>query len=118
MKTGLAEQTSTENAITEIVKYLSQDPLCLELRHYPASPELAGSETLHLLVIMQREVTQAERRRHLENLNAIASRHGMRVDVIFSSPSVWRDLRTLISPFTRIERESTIDWQRPATNSA
>lgn len=101
-----------EKVLPAIVENLSRDPLCLEIRHYPPADELAGEEKLHLLAIMERELKQSERRAHMEKINEIASRHGLKADVIFSSPKVWRDLKKLVSAFTRIERESTVDWQR------
>lgn len=112
MNSSVAEQPASDRVLADVVNHLSQDPLCLQVRHYPAANELAGSETLHLLVILERELTQAERRERVESLNGITRPHGVKADIIFSSPKVWRDLVRLVGPFTRIERESTIDWQR------
>ena len=112
MNTTSADEIRVQEVIPDIVEALSRDPLCIEVRHYPAANELAGSEKLHLLVIMQRELKQAERREKVDQLKTIAARQGLDVDVIFSSPKVWRDLTALVGAFTRIEHESTIDWQR------
>ncbi|MDZ7735558.1 MAG: hypothetical protein U5P41_05220 [Gammaproteobacteria bacterium] len=113
MNIAIADNEQTDRLISGIVEYLSRDPLCLEIRHYPAANELAGSEKLHLLVIMQRELKQSERRERVEAVQELAGQQGLTLDVIFSSPKVWRDLTALIGPFLRIENESTVDWQRP-----
>ncbi len=112
MNTATAGNDRVESVLPEVIEKLSHDPLCLEVRHYPADNELAGDEKLHLLAIMERELKQSERRSRVEEIDAIAGRYGLKADIIFSSPKVWRDLKKLVSPFTRIERESTIDWQR------
>lgn len=112
MNTGTADSERLEKVIPDIVDYMSQDPLCLEIRHYPAANEFAGNEKLHLLIIMQREIKQVERRQYIEQLKEITARQGLDLDVIFSSPKVWRDLTALVGPFTRIEKESVIDWRR------
>jgi len=113
MNTAIADNDQTGRLISGITDYLSRDPLCLEVRHYPAANELAGSEKLHLLAIMERELKQSERRERVETLQELAGQQGLTLDVMFSSPKVWRDLTALVGPFMRIENDSIVDWQRP-----
>jgi len=101
-----------DRLVKDLVDYLAGDTLCLEIRHYPPSIEAPGENRLHLLIIMERELTQAERRQRMEELTAIADRHGRELDVLFSSPKVWRDLTALVGPFSRIEKESVVLWKR------
>lgn len=112
MTTATDDNKRIEQIIPRIVETMAADPLCLEVRHYPATNELAGEEKLHLLIIMERELKQAERRERIKNLNEIAGEQGLRVDVIFSSPRVWRDLANLVGPFTQVQRQAIVDWQR------
>ena len=116
MNNTTADLDRIEKVMPDVVDTMSRDPLCIEIRHYPAANELAGDEKLHLLIIMQRELKQVERRERVEQLKRLASSQGLDVDVIFSSPEVWRDLVTLVGPFTRIANESIIDWQRGNDN--
>lgn len=90
---------------------LEEDPLCLELRHYD-EPEDANEAMLHILIIMQRELTQAEHRDWTESLNALAAEHGMRLQILFSSHAVWQDLKRLVAPFGRIDHEAHTVWAR------
>lgn len=115
MNDNTADKIEEESLLGEVIDYLGADPLCMEIRHYPANDELTENDKLHLLVIMERELNQSERREHLERLQALAAPYGRKIDVLFSSPKVWRDLGRLVSPFTRIEREATVCWQRRET---
>lgn len=101
-----------QQLLATVIQQLSQDSLCLEIRHYPAVVATANGDTLHLLVITQRELTQAERRDYMATLHRLAEQHNTKIDVLFSSPKVWRDLKKLVSPFTHIDRTAVIDWQR------
>ena len=112
MTVATADNERIEQIMPRIVETMAADPLCLEVRHYPASCELSGEEKLHLLILMERELKQAERRERIQTLNEIAGEQGLRVDVIFSSPKVWRDLANLVGPFTRVQREAVVDWRR------
>ncbi len=112
MTTATADNERIDQVLPRIVATMAADPLCLEVRHYPAATELAGEEKLHLLIIMERELKQAERRERIKTLNDIAGEQGLRVDVIFSSPKVWRDLANLVGPFTQIQQEAVVDWRR------
>lgn len=110
MNPPVLQNEAQAQLLKELIDCLSKYDLCLEIRHYPLTNE--RDEKLHLLIILQREITQNERHQFIDELNTVAGRNGAEVDCLFSSPKVWRDLKTLISPFTRIDRESIIDWQR------
>lgn len=114
MTSNAIDKDRTDQLLAEIVDYLSRDPLCLEVCHYPTVTELTDDEKLHLVVIMERELKQSEWRERINALTELANSHGLHLDVIFSSPKVWRDLTSLVGPFTHVQHNAIVDWQRNA----
>lgn len=112
MKRETSESEQSAGLIGAIRQRLEQEPLCLELHHYHGGQANSGDEVLHVIIIMQRELTQAEYQTWRETLHALAAEHGMRIEILFSSPRVWQDLKKLVGTFARIDRQAITDWTR------